>query len=140
MTKILGAGPGDISGDTAMQGDFSGDGIADLAVCSPHSSPLRRTFAGSIHLFFGRAGGWPDLVDLRSPPGAAELDLAAVYGAHGSFGVDRGDTLCYSGAAADLDGDGLTDLMSNEMVGNGLLPGSVDVGNLVLLGGAFLSD
>jgi hypothetical protein len=135
-TTIYGARPGDISGDTAAQGDFDGDGAPDLALCSPHSSPLRRAFAGSIQLLLGRAGGWPAEIDLQRPPDATRLARVPVYGAHGDFGLDRGDTLCYSAAAADLDADGLTDLISNEMVGNGLAPDSVDVGNLILLGGA----
>lgn len=138
-TTLIGAGPGDISGDTAAQGDFSGDGIPDLAVCSPHASPLRRHSAGVIHVLHGRAGGWPPRIDLRALPDAADVQLVELYGAHGSFGADRGDTLCYSAAAGDLDGDGLTDLLTNEMVGNGLGPGTINVGNMILLGGPLLS-
>jgi hypothetical protein len=138
-TTIIGAGPGDISGDTAAQGDFSGDGIADLAVCSPHGSPLRRHSAGVVHVLHGQTGGWPRRIDLRALPDASEVHLVELYGAHGTFGNDRGDTLCYSAAAGDLDGDGLTDLITNEMVGNGLGAGSVNVGNLLLLGGPLLN-
>lgn len=138
-TTVVGAAPGDISGDTAAQGDFSGDGIADLAICSPHGSPLGRHSAGAIHVLQGREGGWPRRLDLRALPAAGALRIVALYGAHGSFGADRGDTLCYSAAAGDLDGDGRTDLITNEMVGNGLAPGSVDVGNLLLVGAPLLS-
>lgn len=138
-TTIIGANPGDISGDTAAQGDFSGDGIADLAVCSPHGSPLRRHSAGVVHVLHGRSGGWPGRIDLRALPDTAEVRLVELYGAHGSFGIDRGDTLCYSAAAGDLDGDGLTDLITNEMVGNGVGPGTLNVGNLLLLGGPLLT-
>ncbi len=138
-TTISGARPGDIHGDTAAQGDFSGDGVADLAVCSPHASPLGRHSAGTIHILHGRAGGWPTRIDLGSVLDTEALSLVELYGAHGTFGTDRGDTLCYSAAAGDLDGDSLTDLIVNEMVGNGLGPGSVNVGNLVLLGGPILN-
>ncbi len=138
-TTIVGAGVGDISGDTAAHGDFSGDGLADLVVCSPHANPLRRASAGALHVLHGRAGGWPARVDLRSVPAELALDLVAVYGAHGSFGADRGDTLCYSAAAGDLDNDGRADLIANEMVGNGLGPDATNVGNLVLLSGQLLS-
>ena len=49
---------------------------------------------------------------------------------------DTGDTLGYSAASADIDGDGVMDIVVNEMVGNGLQPGSIDVGNLIILSGA----
>lgn len=133
-TVIYGDAVGDITADTAAQGDFSGDGIADLVVCSPHSNPLRRHSAGMLHVLYGRAGGFPDVVDLRAPPAPEALDLLPVFGAHGSFGVDRGDTLCYSAATGDLDADGRTDLIANEMVGNGLAADAVNVGNLVVIG------
>lgn len=133
-TAIFGAGVGDISGDTAAQGDFSGDGVADLVVCSPHGNPLRRASAGALHVLYGRVGGFPARVDLREPPPPAELDMLAVFGARGTFGTDTGDTLCYSAATGDLDGDGRTDLIANEMVGNGLTPDAIDVGNMLLLG------
>jgi hypothetical protein len=134
ISTIFGAAVGDISGDTAAQGDFSGDGVADLVVCSPHHNALARPSAGGLHVLYGRAGGFPDTIDLRAPPSSADLDLLPVFGAHGSFGTDTGDTLCYSAATGDLDGDGRTDLIVNEMVGNGLSPAAVDTGNLLMLG------
>lgn len=133
-TVIEGGATGDITADTAAQGDFSGDGIADLVVCSPHANPLQRHSAGMLHVLYGRAGGFPDTIDLRAPPPPEALDLLSVYGAHGSFGIDRGDTLCYSAATGDLDADGRTDLIANEMVGNGVAAEAVNVGNLVVIG------
>lgn len=53
--------------------------------------------------------------------------------------MDAGDTLCYSAAAGDVDGDGSHDLITNEMVGNGSGPAAVDVGNLVVFSGAFIT-
>src|SRR6185295_7200951 len=121
----------------AAQGDFSGDGVADLVVCSPHHNPLYRHSAGALHVLYGRAEGWPAVLDLRDLPPRSEVDVLPVFGAHGSFGSDRGDTLCYSAATGDLDADGRTDLIVNEMVGNGLLPEAINVGNMLLLGGRF---
>jgi FG-GAP repeat len=138
-TTLLGAAPGDISGDTAAQGDFSGDGNADLVVCSPHASPLRRHSAGTLHVLSGRPGGWPARVDLRSDADRRALGAVEIYGAQGTFGTDRGDTLCYSAAAGDLNGDGRTDLITNEMVGNGLSPEAVNAGNLLLIDGELLT-
>jgi hypothetical protein len=133
-TTIYGDAVGDITADTAAQGDFSGDGIADLVVCSPHANPLRRHSAGMFHVLYGRAGGFPAEIDLRAPPPREALDLLPVFGAHGSFGADRGDTLCYSAATGDLDGDGRSDLIVNEMVGNGVAADAVNVGNLLVIG------
>jgi hypothetical protein len=133
-TTIYGDAVGDITADTAAQGDFSGDGIADLVVCSPHANPLRRHSAGMLHVLYGRAGGFPDVIDLRAPPPPGALDLLPVFGAHGSFGIDRGDTLCYSAASGDFDADGRSDLVVNEMVGNGLAADAINVGNLLVIG------
>jgi hypothetical protein len=140
-TRILGASDGDIAADTAAHGDFDGDGIADLASSSPHASPLGRPDAGVLHVFHGREGPWPAVVDLRAGalPSPDALRVSEILGARGTVGFDRGDTLAYSAAAGDLDGDGRTDVVTNEMVGNGVAPGTVDVGNLIVLGGALFA-
>ena len=140
-TDILGGGVGDISSDTAMHGDFDGDGAADLAIGSPHANPLLRSDAGTIDILHGESGGWPASIDLASLPGGVRI--TRIHGAKGDDGSDEGDTLCYSGDATDVDGDGRTDLVTNEMVGNGLAPGSIDVGNLIVISGrlsALFSD
>jgi hypothetical protein len=134
VTTILGAAFGDIAGDTAMHGDFDGDGIADLGVSSPEANPLGRVGAGTIHVFFGQTGVWPATVDLGSIP-AMGARIAAVYGAHGTSGANSGDVLSYSAAAGDLNGDGRVDIITNEMQGDGVLPAAVDAGNLILLSG-----
>lgn len=140
-TTILGAAPGDIASDTAAHGDFDGDGIADLAASAPHASPPGRPDAGILYVFHGRPGPWPALVDLApgSLPPAEELWTAVLYGANGRSGFDAGDMLAYSAAAGDLDGDGRIDIVTNEMLGNGLAPGAIDVGNLIVLGGELLT-
>ena len=38
----------------------------------------------------------------------------------------------------DVDGDGLTDFITNEMIGNGLAEGTEDVGNLIVISGHLL--
>jgi hypothetical protein len=136
-TTFLGGSAGDISSDTAAHGDFDGDGCDDLAFSSPHAAPLGRTDAGTVHVFFGQPGPWPALIDLAPalpPPAGARS--AEVYGAEGTVGANAGDTLCYSAAAGDVDGDGRTDLVTNEMLGDGVLPAAEDTGNLILLSGA----
>ena len=74
-----------------------------------------------------------------SLPPAQTARIAEIYGAHGAATGDRGDVLCYSGAAGDVDGDGRDDLIVNEMLGNG--PGGLprDKGNLIIISGALLT-
>ncbi|MEM9554760.1 MAG: hypothetical protein AAGC60_10910 [Acidobacteriota bacterium] len=155
VTKILGPVAGAIGSDTAAQGDFDGDGYGDFAIGNPHDNPAGRTGAGTLHILFGRPGSWPKLVDTavgQFPP-AGRLRITEVWGERGEAPlpatqpvppspqpVDVGDTLCYSAAAGDIDGDGKTDLITNEMVGNGKAPEAFDVGNLIILPGDLLSD
>ncbi len=141
QSTFLGGAAGDIAADTAAHGDFDADGLDDLSFSSPHGSPLGRDDAGTIHVFYGQSGPWPALIDLEpgSLPPPAAVRISEVYGANGTVGSDAGDTLCYSAAAGDLDGDGRTDLITNEMLGNGLAPGTEDVGNLLVLSGALVS-
>lgn len=139
ITTFLGANRGDIAADTGAQGDFDGDGRSDLAFSAPHHAPLGRTAAGALYVFFGQSGRWPALIDLRQPLDGAGVRGAVVLGARGSAGADSGDTLAYSAATSDYDGDGRVDLVINEMEGNGLAPAAVDDGNLLLVSGALLA-
>lgn len=42
----------------------------------------------------------------------------------------------YSATSADMDGDGRDDIIINEMRGNSVDPTALDVGNLLIIGGA----
>ena len=139
-TTIFGPLPTALGGDTAAHGDFNADGIADLMFTAPHDKPLARSEAGSIFLFFGRVGGWPQVINTRVNflPSSDLVRTTRIIGANATDGRDIGDTLGYSAAAADIDGDGHTDLITNEMVGNGLGPDAEDVGNLIVVSGAAL--
>ncbi len=135
---FLGPAGSAIAGDTALHGDFNGDGIADLAIASPHDTHFGRINSGTIHILLGQNGVWPAFVDLAPAnfPTPAQIVIHEIYGANGNTAGNQGDTLAYSAAAGDLDGDGITDLITNEMTGDGLAPGSIDVGNLILINGA----
>jgi hypothetical protein len=135
-TRILGAQTGALSSDTAMVADFDGDGRSDLVLGSPHATPGGRSHAGQLHVLYGRAGGWPPQIDLFDPP--PQVRVLNVWGARGRVGGDEGDTLGYSGAAGDVDGDGVVDLIVNEMLGNGVGADAVDVGNLLVIPGTAL--
>ncbi len=138
MATFLGPIGGAIAGDTALHGDFDGDGMDDLAFSSPHDNPLGRTNAGTLHILLGRAGRWPEFSDLApgAYPNAEDVAIHEIYGANGDVSGNVGDTLAYSAAAGDLNDDGVADLIINEMTGDGLAPGTVDVGNLLLIDGA----
>jgi hypothetical protein len=137
-TLVLGASAGDIATDTVAAGDFDGDGIDDLGIASPHRSPLGRFHAGAWHVLFGLSDPWPGTIDLAALPDPALVRITQVYGAEGETAGNLGDTLGYSAAAGDLDGDGRFDLISNEMVGDGFGGAPVDVGNLVVISGIAL--
>jgi hypothetical protein len=127
MATFIGPVPGAIAGDTAMQGDFNADGIADLAFSSPHDNPEERENAGTLHILLGKNGRWPAVSDLSPAtyPSVADVQIHEVQGA------EAGDVLCYSGAAGDLSGDGVPDIITNEMLGDG--SSAEDVGNLLLI-------
>ena len=136
MSTFIGPTPGAISGDTAMHGDFNGDGIADLAFSSPHDSPFGRINAGTLHIVLGQTGPWPAITDLAVAnfPDPALIRIVEIYGAKGNgAGGDSGDTLSYSGAYGEMNGDGISDIITNEMEGNGTAPAAIDVGNLLLI-------
>lgn len=137
MATFLGPNSGAIAGDTALHGDFNGDGIDDLAFSSPHAAPFGRINAGTLHVLLGRNGRWPAFSDLATStfPSPALVAIHDIHGANGDSGSNTGDTLAYSAAAGDLNGDGVDDLITNEMTGDGLAPGTIDVGNLLIIDG-----
>ncbi|MDX1972218.1 MAG: FG-GAP repeat protein, partial [Candidatus Sumerlaeia bacterium] len=142
-TEIIGPIPNAIGSDTIGIGDFNGDGLGDIAIGNPHDAPFGRTVAGSIHTFYGRVGGWPAVVDtaVGALPNVNEMQISLLQGGFGTNNQleDAGDTLCYSADFCDFDGDGITDLIANEMQGNGISPNTIDVGNLLVLSGRLFS-
>jgi hypothetical protein len=127
MATFVGPVSGAIAADTALHGDFNGDGIADLAFASPHDNPAGRNNAGTLHIVLGKSGRWPALSDLDvdNYPAPEDVQIHEIYGAKVA------DVLCYSGAAGDVSGDGITDIIINEMLGDG--SSAQDVGNLLLI-------
>jgi hypothetical protein len=132
MATFLGPYVGGIAGDTALHGDFSNDGYDDIAFSSPHDAPFDRQHAGTLHIVLGKNGKWPVFSDLLPAnfPSPAVVQVHEVYGANGT-GESHGDVLCYSGANADMTGDGIPDLIVNEMQGDGSI--ETDVGNLLII-------
>ncbi len=134
FSRIYGPVIGAIGADTVAHGDFDRDGFTDLALGNPHDNPQGRAGAGSVHIFYGQPGGWPELIDLKpgNLPNHDAMRIVQVDGAQ------AGDTLCYSAAAGDLDDDGYADFIVNEMTGNGFGGTPIDVGNLLVISGRTL--
>ena len=71
-----------------------------------------------MYVLYGRPDGWPDVIDLSEEnlPGSSVIRIALIEGANGSVLFDLGDIICYSAASGDIDRDGHTDIIVNEMV------------------------
>ena len=86
-TMILGPGPSSIGADTAIHGDYDGDGLGDLVVLQPKDSPPRAApSAGSVHVIYGEVGGWPAVIDLAPAdlPSPEAVRIVEIDGAHGA--------------------------------------------------------
>lgn len=136
MTTFVGPESGDIASDTALQGDFDGDGFPDLAFSSPHGGPVGRSQAGIIHIAHGQSGPFPERVDLRvgQQPSTSTIRLTEIHG------VKPIDVLAYSAASGDQNMDGIDDLIVNEMLGDGVAPAAQNTGNLIVISGTLIRD
>ena len=132
ISHLLGKESGAISSDTALHGDFNGDGIDDLAVSAPHGNPNGRRFAGELYILWGQ-NEWPETIDFANLTQPNNFTITSIFGGRGTQGTDTGDTLAYSAASGDINHDGKIDIITNEMVGNGISAESEDVGNLIII-------
>lgn len=111
--SILGASAGDqlSNGGALLLADLNGDGRQDLVLGAPGADGPgeTRSFAGEAYLIFGQAS-FP-----------AQLDLAAGGADVVVYGATAIDQLTGSGSllAADLNGDGLQDLVLGALGGDG---------------------
>ncbi|MDZ7260543.1 MAG: FG-GAP-like repeat-containing protein, partial [candidate division KSB1 bacterium] len=80
-------------------GDVNTDGIDDILIGAPWSSPLGRREAGAVYIIYGKTTGLPEVWNLNISP-ADELIV----------GREEGDALGVSLALGDVNNDGLQDL------------------------------
>jgi hypothetical protein len=87
-------------------GDVNGDGLADLAVSAPYSSPKRRVAAGSVYVVFGKRSTDP-------------VDLARLgTGGYRIVGERKAENAGFTLAATgDANGDGRGDLLVGSFFG-----------------------
>jgi hypothetical protein len=100
---IDGQGAGDGSGSSVSSaGDVNGDGLTDLIVGAPSSTPAAGSVAGRSYVVFGKTGG-------------TAVDLTAVALGDGGFVINgqvAGDRSGWSvSTAGDVNGDGLADVI-----------------------------
>ena len=110
MTKIYGQTSGDIGADSILLADVDADGLADVLFGSPLNSPASRAQGGDLKVIFGSTDRLPAVVDLASPSVPVYQMIAG----------EPDDILTYSMSVGDVDGDGVLDILTNAMGGDGV--------------------
>ena len=97
--RIIGRDPGDAAGSAIAVGDVSGDGIGDILIGSPRSSGVQnsRLNSGEVSVVLGGVT-LPSTFQVRNA-------------AHTFYGATESARLGTSVAVADLDGDGVGDIV-----------------------------
>ncbi|BBC73854.1 hypothetical protein AEB_P2986 [Altererythrobacter sp. B11] len=119
---INGSSVNDFHNAMSVIGDLNGDGLADLAIGSWQADTSLGTDAGKVYVVFGKTDGSP--VDLSA------LSVAGNTQGFVIEGNQSGTTSFGSVSGADLNGDGLVDLI----IGNS----NADVGGSTDNGAAFV--
>ena len=117
---VSGANAGDLSGKSVSSaGDINGDGIDDIIVGASGVDVGGREGAGQSYVLFGSTDGFPENINLSSLDGSNGFVLN---------GIDAGDASGISvGAAGDVNGDGIDDIIVGANAPNTNNPGEAYV-------------
>ena len=125
---MFAADAGDLQNDmpALAVGDFNADGIGDLLVGARFGDgpDNRRKDAGEAYVIFGSAS-LPSTVDIT----ANEQDLTI-------YGAKEGDGLGYSAATADVNDDGIDDVIVSAPMSNGPAGERTDLGQTYVIFGS----
>ena len=125
VMTITGGERKDALGFEVASGDVNGDGAADLIVGARDADGPADQInnGGEIHVFFG-GDDLPRSVDLKE--GSSDLMIHS---------TNPGDSLGFSVAVADLNGDGIDDILAGAPLADGCDNGAINAGDVyVILG------
>ncbi len=92
-------------------GDVNGDGVNDLIIGAPHSTPDGRTNAGQSYLIYGKTGIGELTGSIALGDVGGAVDGAVFNGIYGTKPGLAGDQAGVVAGAGDINGDGLADLL-----------------------------
>ena len=113
--KLTGEAAGNYTGAAVASADINGDGISDVIVGVYHASPNGVLYSGAVYVVYGTLSGFPANIDLSSLNGTTgfRIDGANNYD-------DVGNTV---GAAGDVNGDGIADIIVGSTSVNSIYSG-----------------
>ena len=110
ITDNISSGSSELFGTSVAAGDITADGRADLLIGAPGSSSNK----GSVYLVAGTSAAW-----------SASNNISTLMTAQ--FSGTTGDRMGTSLAIADVNGDGIPDLIAGSPGDGSTMPGSVSV-------------
>jgi len=106
IVKLLGSETNGQAGYSTATGDINNDGLADLIIGAPNSSPSGRTDAGKVYVVLGDSSIAPS-VDLET---GAALIIEGAQGSNPSENRPNGDLTGSAVGSGDVNGDGFDDI------------------------------